>query len=57
MSPLSGIGPVTVDPRVAELRAAIRALWPDRDDPTCLSEIVALVAQLRRVEQQMGVRP
>lgn len=45
------------DPRVRELRRAIATLWPDRDDPRCLSEIVALVAQLRRVEQQLGVKP
>jgi hypothetical protein len=46
----------TDNPRVQELRRAIASLWPDRDDARCLSEIVALVAQLR-VEQQMGVRP
>lgn len=56
MSSLSGTGPVAVEVRVRELRAAIRSLWPDRDDATVMSELVALMAQLRRVEREQGAR-
>ena len=43
--------------RARELRAAIGALLPDRDDSKVLSELVAMMAALRRVEQRLGVRP
>ena len=48
---MSGIGPVEAEARVRELRAVIRALYPDRDDPTVLSELVARIAELRRIEK------
>lgn len=50
-------GSTGVEARAQELRNAIRALYPDRDDPTVLSELVAHVAELRRVEQRLGARP
>lgn len=37
--------------RLRELRAAIAALWPDRDDAGVISELTVLVAELRRAEQ------
>ncbi len=39
--------------RVRELRNATGALLPDADDPMVLSELCALMAQLRRVEQEV----
>ena len=54
MTLLSGIEPV--EARAQELRAAIGALLPDSDDPTVLSELCVLMAELRRTERQMGVR-
>lgn len=44
-------GIVDADARIAELRAAIGALWPDRDDVTVMSELVSLVAELRRAQR------
>ena len=41
---------VEAEARARELRAAIKCLWPDRDDPQVLSELVALKGELRRVE-------
>lgn len=49
MTPLSQ--PVATDERAQELRAVIRTLWPDRDDATVMSELVARVAELRRIEK------
>jgi hypothetical protein len=40
--------------RLAELRAVARALWPDRDDPAVLSELVGIVAAIRQAEQTIG---
>lgn len=41
------------DARIAELKAAISALWNDRDDATVMSEIVMLVGELRRAEKRL----
>lgn len=47
----------TDDLRVRELRSAIAALWRDRDDARVMSELVSLVAELRRAEKRLGVGP
>lgn len=57
MMPLSSIAPGAAEARAQELRHAISVLLPDSDDPMVLSELCALMSALRRVEQQMGVRP
>jgi hypothetical protein len=36
--------------RLAELRAVARALWPSRDDPEVLSELVNVMNQIRAAE-------
>jgi len=36
--------------RLAELRAVARTLWPDRDDPVVMSELVAVIDQIRCAE-------
>jgi hypothetical protein len=36
--------------RVQECRSVLRRLWPDRDDAMVLSEIVAVVTELRKAE-------
>ena len=48
---------VATDERAQELRAAIAQLWGDRDDARVQSELVVLMAELRRVEQRPGSRP
>lgn len=45
------------DARIGELRAAIAAIWSDREDPGVNSEVVVLLSELRRAEQRLGVRP
>lgn len=36
--------------RLAELRAVARALWPDREDAEVMSELTAVVGQIRAAE-------
>ncbi len=36
--------------RVWELRNVARALWPDRDDAAVMSELVAILSDLRAAE-------
>ncbi len=43
--------------RMRELRTAISVLLPDADDPRITSELVVLMAELRRAEQAAGLRP
>lgn len=36
--------------RLLELRRVVRTLWPSRDDPQVLSELVVLLGQVRQAE-------
>ena len=36
--------------RLAELRQVAETLWPDRDDPQVLSELTAIISQIRAAE-------
>jgi hypothetical protein len=38
--------------RLAETKAIRSALWPDRDDPLVLSELVGLQSTIRELEGQ-----
>jgi hypothetical protein len=41
-----------VETRLAETKAVRNALWPDRDDPRVLSELVGLQSTIRELEGQ-----
>ena len=46
-----GTEPVEAEARARELRAAIKCLWPDREDPGVNSEVVVLLAELRKIKK------
>jgi hypothetical protein len=42
--------------RLVELRNVARVLWPDRDDPRVMSELVVVMREIRAAEQTVCVR-